>query len=93
MVSERSVRSGITQYLTRKGIPWFPIPASVYGRRGAPDLVACLMGGRFMGIEVKAPNGKSSKLQLHWKRKIEQKGGVYLIARSVNDVRKVVEGD
>ena len=33
------------------------------GRRGVPDRLVVLPGGRVMFVEVKAPNGRLSKLQ------------------------------
>ncbi len=36
-------------------------------------LVCC--GGRFLGVEIKAPNGKPSELQLYNLKKIDEAGG------------------
>jgi hypothetical protein len=53
---------------------------------GWPDLTCCLPGGRFLGIEVKAPKGKQSDDQLAMQAQIENKGGLYIVARSLDDV-------
>jgi hypothetical protein len=68
--------------------------AAVIGRRlvrfnplGTPDLVGLLSPtGRFVGIEVKSGTGKQRKEQQTMQRVIEAFGGLYVLARSVDDV-------
>ena len=45
-----------------------------FTRDGIPDILCCYKG-RFLGIEVKAPNGKPSLLQIHNLKKIDEAGG------------------
>jgi hypothetical protein len=45
--------------------------------RGWPDITGCVRGGRFIGVECKAPGGKQSQ---------DQKNGVAAI-KSVDDVK------
>ena len=45
-----------------------------FTKAGVPDIIACVKG-RFMGIEVKAPNGKPTELQIHNLKKIDEAGG------------------
>jgi len=45
-----------------------------FTKAGVPDILACV-SGTFVGIEVKASNGKPSELQLHNIRKIREAGG------------------
>lgn len=45
-----------------------------FTKAGVPDILACV-NGKFLGIEVKAPNGKPSELQLYNLRKIDEAGG------------------
>ncbi len=52
---------------------------------GIPDILACVRG-RMIGIEVKTKIGKQSLEQIAWQDRIEKAGGLYLLARSVNDV-------
>ncbi len=47
---------------------------AAYTKSGIPDLLACC-NGRFLGIEVKAPHGKPSELQLYNLKKIDEAGG------------------
>lgn len=48
--------------------------ANGYTKIGVPDILACV-NGYFLGIEVKASNGKPSPLQIHNLRKIDDAGG------------------
>lgn len=45
-----------------------------FTKSGIPDILACI-NGYFVGIEVKAQNGKPSELQLYNVRKINKSGG------------------
>lgn len=47
---------------------------AAYTKSGIPDLLVC-SDGRFLGIEVKAPNGEPSLLQLVNLKKIRESGG------------------
>lgn len=47
-------------------------------RSGVPDLlVSC--NGNFVGVELKAPNGKPSELQIYNLEKIEESGGYAIL--------------
>jgi hypothetical protein len=57
-----------------------------YTKRGWPDI--CLISrGTFYGIEVKSDTGKLSEDQQELGKLIEQHGGVYIVARSIDDVQ------
>lgn len=47
---------------------------AAYTKSGIPDLLVC-SDGRFLGIEVKAPNGEPSLLQLVNLKKTENQAG------------------
>lgn len=49
-----------------------------FTKAGIPDIFACC-NGYFIGIEVKAQNGKPSDLQLYNVRKIKQAGGFAMV--------------
>lgn len=55
------------------------------GARGRPDLEGC-MRGLFLGIEVKTGTGELSKDQREHKRRIIEAGGIFIEARSLEDV-------
>ena len=59
-----------------------------YGLKGSADILGICQGGRFVSIEVKTGSSKLKKEQLAFKRMVESYGGIYLEARSVDDVVK-----
>lgn len=54
-----------------------------------PDIVACY-NGLFLGIEVKREKGVQTALQKNIQKEIEAAGGVYILARSIEDVRRAL---
>jgi hypothetical protein len=60
-----------------------PLPAS---ERGIADIIACAPNGQFWAIEVKTPKGRVTDEQLEFLGAVRQKGGVGILARSVDDV-------
>ena len=62
-----------------------------YQGAGRPDIFACYRG-RFLALEVKNEKGQPTKLQLHELAKWQAAGAVAGIVRSVDDVRKLIEG-
>ena len=60
------------------------------GVRGQADISGIRAGGQRIEIEVKTPNGRQSKEQRAWQRMIERFDGIYILARSVQDVRRVL---
>lgn len=64
-----------------------------YGNRnGTPDIIACIEGS-FVAIEVKRPGGKATPLQLSAIDKIKQAGGKAGVAVTVDDAKRIVEGE
>ena len=61
-----------------------------YGIKGQPDIFL-ILNGRFIGIEAKTKTGRQSADQKQWQRNCERGGGLYILARSVDDVRDVLE--
>ena len=51
----------------------------VFTVRGLPDIMGCIRG-RFIGIEVKAENGKPSDIQLERLQEIRDAGGIGIVA-------------
>lgn len=56
---------------------------------GIPDIVG-LHSGRFVGIEVKVPGGKATKLQELTLARIEAAGGIAGIATSVDEALALI---
>lgn len=58
-----------------------------FGVPGAADISGILNDGRRLEIEVKSSTGRESKEQIAFEKMIRKYGGVYIIARSIEDVR------
>lgn len=61
-----------------------------FGLKGQPDIFA-IISGRFVGIEVKAAKGRQSEAQKNWEENCTQAGGLYVLARSVEDVQNFLK--
>ena len=61
---------------------------------GTPDLLGVLgPDGRALAIEVKAATGRQRPEQVAFQRAWEARGGIYILARSVDDViQRIGEG-
>ena len=75
MGSEKSYENKVKKYLEEQGC-WFLKywAGAAYTKTGIPDLLVCC-NGYFLGIELKAPNGRPSPLQIHNLKKIDEAGG------------------
>lgn len=64
-----------------------------FQKSGIPDLIACV-NGVFIGIEVKASNGRASELQKLNVRRINQSGGVgvVLYPEGFEQFKKILKG-
>lgn len=56
-----------------------------FGSAGQPDVMA-IIGGKFYAIEAKSAAGRQSDDQKAWQARCEAAGGVYILARSVDDI-------
>jgi len=87
---EKQLQLKILTYL--KGVPdCWPVKVMVANRNGVPDLLVCFHG-RFIGLEVKTPSGRTTPLQEAQLDAIRDAGGVGAVVRSVDDVIAVLEG-
>ena len=60
------------------------------GVKGQADISGILMGGRRIEIEVKSKTGQQRPEQKKWQAMIERFGGVYVLARSTDDVERAI---
>jgi len=63
-----------------------------FGISGQADLTGILPDGRRLEIEVKSPTGRQTPPQAAFQAMIERFNGLYVLARSVDDVRRALEG-
>lgn len=78
-MSEKIFENKVKLYLKEKGAYFIKTHGDRFSKIGVPDLIVCYKG-LFIGIELKASNGKPSELQLYNLREIEKSGGIsYLL--------------
>jgi hypothetical protein len=62
-----------------------------YGVPGQADISGIrLPHGQFVQIEVKSATGRQTEAQRKWQRMVEKFGGLYVLARSVEDVERAM---
>lgn len=95
---ESVVQAAIMAYLARRGDVMYwrnntgaysPAPGQFvkYGAVGSADILGVWApSGRFLAIEVKTPTGKISAAQRQWGNEVIDRGGIYIVARSVSEV-------
>lgn len=95
---EREVQAAVIAYLETRTDIWIwrqNVGSTFYdgafvkfGIRGAPDLQGLMAPtGRFVGIECKREvGGELSEFQERWGENCRRHGGLYIVARSVDDV-------
>ena len=99
-ISEKQIEEAILDYLQRSGIFCWKNPTGAtkhvdkygrerwmrYGKKGSSDIIGLLPGGRFLAIEVKSKSGILSPEQEEFLQQVNEKGGVGIVARSVDEV-------
>ena len=75
MASEKTFENRVKKFLKDEGCYFIKYwGGGEFTKAGVPDILCCC-NGCFIGIEVKAPNGKPSPLQIHNLKKIDEAGG------------------
>ena len=79
MAAEKNFENRVKKFLKEKGAwvlkYW---GGAAYTKSGIPDLLVCFKS-YFLGIELKAPNGKPSELQLYNLRQINKAEGISIL--------------
>lgn len=79
MAAEKNFENKIKAFLKDSGCYFIKYwGGGEFTKAGVPDLLICC-NGHFVAVEVKAPNGKPSELQLYNLRKIEESGGYAIL--------------
>lgn len=78
MAAEKNFENKVKAFLKEQGCWFLKTWSNGVQRSGVPDLLVCC-NGYFMGIELKAPNGKPSELQLWNVQKIREAGGIAIV--------------
>ena len=74
IAAEKNFENKIKSWLSDHNCYHVKFFANRMTKTGVPDILASV-GGYFVGIEVKAQNGRPSELQLYNVRKIRESGG------------------
>ena len=74
MAAEKNFENRVKKFLKDQGCWTLKTWGGGLQRSGIPDLLVCCHG-HFVGVELKAPNGKPSELQLWNLVKIDDAGG------------------
>lgn len=103
--TEKSTQAAILDYLKLRGIFHYrqntgafstssPITGNSrfvrFGFPGASDIVA-VWKGQYVAIEVKDVKGRLNENQERFKEALEYAGGVYVLARSLDDVTELFD--
>ncbi len=84
-------RYGIRAWRNETGMAISPTGHTIrYGLVGSCDILGVCRGGRFLGIEVKTGSGRLRKEQEAFRDMIQRMGGLYILARSLEDVQKIL---
>lgn len=78
MAQEKTFENKVKKFLDSQGAWYVKYFANSFTKSGIPDILACV-NGNFVGVEVKAQNGKPSELQLYNVRKIREAGGFAIV--------------
>lgn len=62
-----------------------------FGLPGSGDALGILQGGRFLAIETKTARGQLRPEQIAFRAMVERRGGLYVLARSVDDAVEEVD--
>lgn len=93
-MSENAVKRAVGRYLALLGrdVWFFKVWGSARQDAGIPDIVG-VYKGRFFGLELKAPGARgATPIQMHRLAQIRQAGGLAGVARSVDDVKRILVG-
>lgn len=88
-MKESVIQKKIIDYLHSQGA--WTVKTIQCNKAGVPDILASL-DGKFIGLEVKTETGKPSALQLRNIKQIIRSGGVAGVVRSVEEVKKLIDG-
>jgi hypothetical protein len=99
---EGRVKAACLRYLEKRGITAWNNPTGAvqvrpgqwlhFGKKGSADILGCLPGGRFLAVEVKAPDGRLSAEQREFLENIRGLGGLAITARDWRELDAALRG-
>ena len=96
MTPEGRIKADVLRYLERRGFFAWNNPSGAvriapdrwvhFGHKGSADILGYLPDGRFLAVEVKAPQGRLSQEQSAFLEKVRGFGGMALVVRSFREL-------
>lgn len=77
-MNEKTFENKVKQFLKDQNVWFVKTWSNGIQRKGIPDIIACV-NGYFVGIELKAENGKPSELQKWNIEQIRKSGGIAIV--------------
>jgi len=90
ILREFATRPGIRLWRNNTGATRIGDRVISYGLKGSADISGIRDGGQRIEIECKSATGKQSPEQIAFGAMITKLGGLYVLARSVDDVEKAL---
>lgn len=98
--TEKQIQQSIMDYLALSGIFHYRQNSGAFkteaggfykfaSKNGLPDIVA-IKDGKYVGIECKTKSGKQSEAQAQIEQAIIGAGGIYILARSLDDIINIL---
>lgn len=99
MTPEGEIKKGICDYLAARGVFFWIQPAGkIPGRRNTSrhmrNGIADILGiyrGRMLAVEVKTKEGRLSPEQVEFLDLVNRRGGIGVVARSIEDVQAALK--
>jgi len=89
---EKNITNKILKYLkSLDGCFCFKMHGGRYSTAGVPDIICCYKGV-FVAFEVKTVTGRVTELQRATIKNINRAGGVAVVVRSVDEVKRIIGG-
>lgn len=99
---EGRIKAVCLRYLSKRGITAWNNPSGAvevrrgrwlhFGKKGSADILGCLPGGRFLAVEVKAPDGRLSGAQKKFLAEIGALGGLAVTVRDWRELDAALRG-
>jgi len=86
-LKEKEIKKCVRDWLKYKRIFHWNVWQGQFSRKGISDIIA-IINGKIICIEIKTIQGRQSTYQKEFQKEVEGAGGIYFLARSVDDVIK-----
>ena len=87
---EAVLKKAIKDLVVRRGGFWSSVQGGAGSKIGDPDMVICYKG-KYIGVEGKTYEGAQSEWQKLRMTQIRAAGGMYILARTVQDVEDILD--